>query len=302
MIAFAMIERRPDGRPPEVPATASTPDTERRRGPRRAEDRLAHQERVLLARTLDVLAGDGSAEERLAGLLRVLARTVGARRAAVVADGAERRAVVALDDAEDAADAEALAAWLDANAPRSRARRAAAGRAPISFLVGGRGDGRGDVDRSAGFRTGAIPPLRADGRARHFAILAVPASGDVALGFEFVRSTDAARVADRLPPAMARHAGVALALVTSQVADERELAELRARDAERTTFVSTVAHELRTPLTGLGGYLGLILDGKVSDAAVERDFLERSRSIVGSMTELVGDLLEIARIESGTID
>src|SRR4029450_1630051 len=32
------------------------------------------------------------------------------------------------------------------------------------------------------------------------------------------------------------------------------------------------------------------------------DFLERSRSIVASMTELVGDLLELARLESGTID
>jgi signal transduction histidine kinase len=101
---------------------------------------------------------------------------------------------------------------------------------------------------------------------------------------------------------MARHAGVALALVTSQVADDRELADLRARDAERTTFVSTVAHELRTPLTSLGGYVGLILDGKVGDPLVEREFLERIRSIVGSMTELVGDLLEVARLESGSVD
>ena len=57
---------------------------------------------------------------------------------------------------------------------------------------------------------------------------------------------------------------VALALVTSQLAAERELATLRARDAERTTFVSTVAHELRTPLTGLRGYLELILGGQVA--------------------------------------
>jgi len=294
-----MTERRTDGRPPAVPAVAAPPPIpERRHGPRRAEDRRAHQERALLARTLDVLAADGTAEERLAGILRLLARTVGARRAAVVADGSERRAVVALDDAEDPAEGEALAAWLDAHAPRSRARRAAAGRAPISFVVGGGGDSRRS-DHASHART--VPP-RADGRSAHFAILPIPASGDVVLGFEFARPTDAARVADRLPPAMARHAGVALALVTGQVADERDLAELRASDAERSTFVSTVAHELRTPLTGLGGYLGLILDGKVGDPAVERDFLERSLSIVGSMTELVGDLLELARLESGTID
>src|SRR5262245_6582583 len=111
MIACAMIERRTNGRPPKVPAVAAPPPlTERRHGPRRAEDRRAHQERVLLARTLDVLAADGTAEERLAGILRLLARTAGARRAAVVADGSQRRAVVALDDAEDPAEGEALAA------------------------------------------------------------------------------------------------------------------------------------------------------------------------------------------------
>ena len=94
---------------------------------------------------------------------------------------------------------------------------------------------------------------------------------------------------------------MALALVTEQLAGERELATLRARDGERTLFVSTVAHELRTPLTGLRGYLELILDGRVGDPAVERDFLERSRGIVGTMGELVDDLLELSRLESGTL-
>jgi signal transduction histidine kinase len=65
--------------------------------------------------------------------------------------------------------------------------------------------------------------------------------------------------------------------------------------------VSTVAHELRTPLTGLSGYLDLILDGQVDDDAVVREFLERGRSIVGSMTDLIGDLLELSRIESGSL-
>jgi signal transduction histidine kinase len=65
--------------------------------------------------------------------------------------------------------------------------------------------------------------------------------------------------------------------------------------------VSTVAHELRTPLTGLGGYLELILSGNVEEADVEREFLERSRDIVSSMDELVGDLLELSRLESGSL-
>ena len=103
-------------------------------------------------------------------------------------------------------------------------------------------------------------------------------------------------------PALARHAAVALALVTGQLAAERDAPTLRARDAERDQFMSTVAHELRTPLTGLRGYLELILDGRVDDPAVEREFLVRSRAIVGSMGELVGDLLELSRLESGTLE
>jgi signal transduction histidine kinase len=310
-----MIEPRPK-RLPAQPPTVSPPRAipERRINHRRVEDRIAREEKVLLARALDVLASDSSAEERLAGLLRLLARTVGARRAAVIADGIERRAAVAVDPDEDPAMAEALAAWLDVHAPRTRARRAASGRAPISFIVAAipnkvaRPDpvpGRDAVAVDAG--SGTILPSRGGGPgeqspiAAHYAVLPIPSAGEVALGFEFVRPADAERLAGRLPPTLARHAAVVLSLVTSQLATERELAALRARDAGRGTFVSTVAHELRTPLTGLRGYLELILGGQVDDPVVERDFLERSRSIVGSMSELVGDLLELSQLESGTL-
>ena len=288
------------------------PFVERRVGPRRDEDRIAHQEAVLLARALDVLASDSSAEERLAGLLRLLARKVGARRAAVVADGIERRAAIAVDPGEQPAAAEALAGWLDVHAPRSRARRAATGRAPISFIVGAEPRAADRTPAGSAIEDPAPPVLLEAGVAiagddgdaaplRHYAVLPIPSAGDVALGFEFRRAADVDRLATRLPPTLARHAAVALALVTGQLATERELATLRARDAERATFVSTVAHELRTPLTGLRGYLELILGGQVSDAAVEHDFLQRSRSIVDSMGELVGDLLELSKLESGTL-
>ena len=334
-----MIDHRPDRLPAQPPTVAPPPAAaDRRTSHRRIEDRIAHKERILLARALDVLASDSSAEERLAGLLRLLARSVGALRAAVIADGIERRAAVAVDPDEDPAAAEALAAWLDVHAPRTRARRAASGPAPISFIIAavpGAADGSDvapttdpplavlsvtpEVDPGPG-STPADATVEAgpadaasDGAGpadagnetvvpAHYAVLPIPSAGEVALGFEFRRSADAARLADRLPPTLARHAAVALSLVTGQLATERELAALRARDTERGTFVSTVAHELRTPLTGLRGYLELILGGQVEDPAVERDFLERSRSIVGSMGELVGDLLELSKLESGTLD
>lgn len=275
---------------PPTPVVAAPPRfVDRRMARRRVEDRVAHREKLLLARALDVLAADRSAEERLAGLLRLLARTVGARRAAVVTDGPDRRIAVSVEYGEDAQPARELAAWLDAHGPRSRVRRAAAPPASVTLVAGAADD----------------PPSAAARRPlprRTFAAIAIPSAGDVALGFEFARPIDAAALEDRLPRTLARHAAVALALVTSQLANERELTALRARDAERSTFISTVAHELRTPLTGLRGYLELILAGRVADRAVEREFLDRSRSIVGSMADLVGDLLELSRLESGTVN
>lgn len=280
---------------------------ERRVESRRAEDRVAHEEAALLARALDILAADRPAEDRLAGLLALLAQTVGARRGAVLSDGLERRVAVSVAEAEDDQAANALAAWLDAEAPRSRADRAAAPAAPISFAIHVATSAARD---RAGSEDAPVPMVRAAARrsarnggtgVAHYVCLPIPSAGSVVLGFDFADEADAASVADRLPPNLARHAAVALALVTEQLAIERELTALRARDSERSTFVSTVAHELRTPLTGLNGYLDLILAGQVDDPQVQREFLERSQGIVGSMGELVGDLLDLSRLESGAL-
>jgi signal transduction histidine kinase len=252
---------------------APRPFVERRRGSRRAEDRLADEERRLLAVALDILASGLPAETRLAGLLDLLARICGAERAAVVADGEQRRVAVAASGPDDTPAALELAAWLDAAAPRSRARRAAA--APAEVVVA--------------IRTGPPPPrARSTDAPPHHAWLPIPSAGDVTLGFAFARARDAESLSRKLPPALARHAAVALALVTEAMTTERELATLRTGEVERATYVSTVAHELRTPLTGLSGYLDL-------------EFLERGRSIVGSMTDLIGDLLELSRLESGSL-
>ena len=316
-----MIESRHrlSTQPPTV--APPPPFRERRAAHRRAEDRQAHQEKVLLARALDVLAAGTSAEERLAGVLKLLASTAGAERAAVIADGAERRAAVAIEAGEDPAPAEALAAWLDSAAGRTRAQRAAAGLAPVAIVVAAPSrveawpepqPASGPAERpirlvqpdepAADAVAPGVGPAVVDERAgRWYALLPIPSAGEVHLGFEFNRPDGPRRLAERVPPQLARHAAVVLALVTEQIAAAQELDALRAREAERTRFVSTVAHELRTPLTGLRGYLELILGDKVQDPEVERDFLERSLGIVGSMGDLVGDLLELSRLESGAL-
>lgn len=247
---------------------------------------MADAERRLLAMALDILASGDPAETRLAGLLDLLARIAGAQRAAVVADGDQRRVAVAASGPDDTPAALELASWLDTAAPRTRAQRAAS--APADIVVATRSGTTAQRDRT---------PTTAS----HRAWLPVPSAGPVTLGFAFARARDIEGLRDRLPPALTRHAAVALALVTEAMTTERELAARRAGESEQATYVSTVAHELRTPLTGLSGYLDLILDGQVDDEAVVREFLERGRSIVGSMADLIGDLLELARIESGSL-
>ena len=109
---------------------------------------------------------------------------------------------------------------------------------------------------------------------------------------------DEAAVAARLPASTLRHVLAALSAATARATDEAERAELRARERERERFVSMVAHELRTPLAGLGGYLDLLAGGAVDDPGIGREFIERGRGIVERMAELVGDLLELSRIEA----
>ncbi len=271
----------------------------------------------MLARALDALVADAPVESRLASLLELLARTVGARRAAVLSAGPERRVAVSIGADEDDLDARLLAAWLDAEAPRSRADRAASGRAIVTFArrddpaaVGSDPDGAepaastGDAtpgdDEVERWDTGPAVIRRLPPEAR-FALIEIPSAGSVVLGFEMIDEDGALALADRLPPTLARHAAVVLALVTEQLGQAAELQVLRARETERERFVSTVAHDLRTPLTGLSGYLDLIAEGRVEDAAVEREFIERSRLIVDSMGELVGDLLEISRLDAGNL-
>ena len=309
---YSQIVRLPSRAPTVGPPG---PYIERRHAPRRRQDRHSHEEAVLLARALDILASGAASDARLAGLLDLLARTVGARRAAVLSETPERRIAISLGAVEDEADAHPLAAWLDAQAHRSRAERAATGRASVMFarlpetapaiepepeLAAHPASETIDDDEiepgpESGRQIHHLPP---DSR---FALIEIPTAGHVVLGFEMTDVDGVLVLADRLPPTLARHAAVALALVTAQIVGANELEALQAREAQRERFVSTVAHDLRTPLTGLSGYLDLIVEGKVQDPAVEREFIERSRLIVDSMGELVGDLLEISQLDAGNL-
>ncbi len=71
-------------------------------------------------------------------------------------------------------------------------------------------------------------------------------------------------------------------------------------DRMKTEFVSTVSHELRTPLTAIKGYVDLMMGGKTGDLTpVQSEFLGMVQASTRRLTDLINDMLDISRIESG---
>jgi PAS domain S-box-containing protein len=73
---------------------------------------------------------------------------------------------------------------------------------------------------------------------------------------------------------------------------EREL------DRLKTEFVSTAAHELRTPLTSIRGFSELLLERTFSPEE-EKTFLFYINQQSKYLTNIINDLLDVSRIESG---
>jgi len=71
-------------------------------------------------------------------------------------------------------------------------------------------------------------------------------------------------------------------------------------DRMKSDFVSIVSHELRTPLTSIQGYLDLLLMEAAGPITKQQaSFLEIAKGNAERLHELVSDLLDISRIESG---
>ena len=79
-----------------------------------------------------------------------------------------------------------------------------------------------------------------------------------------------------------------------EVEQEREL------DRQRMAFFNAASHELKTPVTILKGQLSGMLDGV--GVYQDRDkYLLRSLQVTGRMENLVGEMLAISRMETGSV-
>ncbi len=76
--------------------------------------------------------------------------------------------------------------------------------------------------------------------------------------------------------------------------------EISNLDQSRKSFVANVSHELRSPMTCIQGYVQGILDGTIG-ADEQATYLKTVLSETQRLTKLVGELLDLSRIESGKI-
>ncbi len=79
----------------------------------------------------------------------------------------------------------------------------------------------------------------------------------------------------------------------------RDVSREREIDSMKTEFITTAAHELRTPLTSIQGFSEILLDRPDLENGQRRSILVIIHEQAESLTRIVNDLLDLARIESG---
>lgn len=78
----------------------------------------------------------------------------------------------------------------------------------------------------------------------------------------------------------------------------QDISRLKELDRIKNEFVSIVSHDLRTPLTTIRGYVSLLPRvGPLNEQ--QQEFVQRVERSMSSIVELIGDLLDIGKIEAG---
>ncbi len=91
-----------------------------------------------------------------------------------------------------------------------------------------------------------------------------------------------------------RYSGGSLLLI-------QDLTRVRHLETVRRDFVSNLSHELRTPLASLKALTETLQDGALEDPQAAQRFLVRIEAEVDALTQMVAELLELSRIESGQV-
>lgn len=78
----------------------------------------------------------------------------------------------------------------------------------------------------------------------------------------------------------------------------QEVTEIRRLEKMRSEFVANVSHELKTPVAAVKGFAETLLGGGVNDEKTARSFLQIIYDENERLNRLIGDILELSKIES----
>lgn len=80
------------------------------------------------------------------------------------------------------------------------------------------------------------------------------------------------------------------------------ITSLKMLDQLKSEFVAKVSHELRSPLSTIHEQLAMVLkETSVNEADVDQHLIERAKEKTHGLISLIGDLLDLSRIEAGGI-
>lgn len=81
----------------------------------------------------------------------------------------------------------------------------------------------------------------------------------------------------------------------------RDITREREASKNKSDFVSHVAHELRTPLSSICAYVEMLVDGEANDEKTRREYYEIIQTSTDRLRRLIDNMLNISRIEAGTV-
>lgn len=161
-------------------------------------------------------------------------------------------------------------------------------------------------------------------RLNHSAVKALQISESQAVGRPFLQVLRDHRIDEALAVALAQKTGAALDVdviaaarpalyrvriepVLSQESGELigaalllfDVTRLRYLEKVRSEFVANVSHELRTPITSIKGFVETLLEDELPDET-RRRFLQIVKDEADRLEALIGDLLDLSRLESDT--
>jgi two-component system phosphate regulon sensor histidine kinase PhoR len=78
-----------------------------------------------------------------------------------------------------------------------------------------------------------------------------------------------------------------------------EIELLKQNEAYRKEFLQNLSHEIKTPIFAIQGYVDTLLNGALENESVNRKFLNSTARNIDRLVNLIDDLDEISRLESG---